>query len=185
MDNIMERPIQIYLDSDDYSKLSDLKILDKEPRKREALSFLLECIEKNIIEIRYSVLSVAEITHLDDNSIHYAKARAKLLMRLTEGKCFRPFQQLFVDELIICGIKKTGRATTSTFPEYAYSDGNDWLDRSIGSNFQSDFRTKIREQVKQILRSSSISRVQKKQAEKNIFHKKKLSQEILQKFKFI
>jgi hypothetical protein len=82
-------------------------------------------------------------------------------------------------------MKKAGRAITSTFPEYAYSDGNDWLDRSIGSNFQSDFRIKIREQVKQILRSSSISRVQKKQAEKNIFHKKKLSQEILQKFKFI
>jgi|SRR5262245_50600487 len=124
------RPIQIYLDSADYSNLSNPKVLEKDPRKKDTLDFLYKCVDDGVIEIRFSAFTVAEITHIDEDSRRYAVQRAKLLMDLTRGKTFRPVFDLFTQDAIYLGIKQTTECDTLEFPEYAYLDNNDWIDKT-------------------------------------------------------
>jgi hypothetical protein len=171
-------PIQIYLDSADYSNLSNPKVLEKDPRKKDTLDFLYQCVDCGVIEIRFSAFTVAEITHIDEDSKRYAVQRAKLLMDLTQGKTFRPVFDLFTQDAIYLGIKQTTECDTLEFPHYAYLDNNDWIDKSRWNDFSAQFKAETLRQCRQIITSLQLPRHQKKIAEKNFFRKGRLSPEV-------
>ena len=175
-----QKPIQIYLDSDDYSKLSNQKVLSQEPNKKDTLEFLFRCLEENIIEIRYSAINIAEMMHRDDDSKLFAVQRAKLLMDLTRGKTLRPVPFLFVEDAICLGLTKTGKDMTPPFPEYAYAENNDWMDRSRMANFSNRFKSETYRKISEHIKSLPLRRFEKKQLVKKYFKRGQLTKEAIE-----
>ena len=81
-------PLQIYLDSNDYSNLSKAMGSKAHP-DRPIFDGLCDLVDQNLIEIRFSAVHIVEMTHLDARSKPAALQRARCLQRLTRGRCFR------------------------------------------------------------------------------------------------
>jgi hypothetical protein len=179
---MITRPIQIYLDSSDYSNFSNPKVLEKDPRMRDTLDFLYECVEKGVVNIRFSAFTVAEIMHVNDDARPYAVQRAKILMDLTKGKTLRPIFDLFTEDAIYVGIKETTKSNTHQFPEYAYLENNDWVDKSRWNNFSAQLKMEALKQCKQSIKSLKLPHLQKKEVEKFSFKKGKITPEFARRF---
>ena len=94
-----QRPLQVYLDSSDYSVLSEAMV-DTDHPHAETFRTLSRHVDQGKIEIRYSSIHVIEIAHLDADSRHYALRRAECLRKLTGGKCFRFWSEICARECI-------------------------------------------------------------------------------------
>jgi hypothetical protein len=174
---MITRPIQIYLDSSDYSNFSNPKVLEKAPKLSGTLDFLYKCVEKGAVDIRFSAFTVAEIMHVDDDARPYAVQRAKILMELTKGKTLRPNFDLFTEDAIYLGVQATQRPTIRRFPDYAYLENNDWIDKSRWPDFSFGLKTDALEQIRQYLKSLNIPRNKRREAEKSLFQKNKITPE--------
>lgn len=174
---MITRPIQIYLDSSDYSNFSNPKVLEKAPKLRDTLDFLYKCVEKGVVDIRFSAFTVAEIMHVDDDARPYAVQRAKILMELTKGKTLRPNFDLFTEDAIYLGLQETTKPITRRFPDYAYRESSDWIDKSRWPDFSLGLKTEAVKQIRQYLKSLDIPRNKRKEAEKILFQKNKITPE--------
>jgi len=92
------RPVQVYLDSNDYSVMSD-------PRRagdvavQDALRYLREETRSGTIEVRFSIIHITEACHRDDVSKPLAVARAKLIGELSGPKVMRHLWDIVADEV--------------------------------------------------------------------------------------
>jgi hypothetical protein len=82
------RPLQIYLDSSDYSVLSDAMSSRDHPAK-DIFEKLCQLVGTGLVEIRFSSVHVIEIAHIDSGAREAALRRAKCIAQLCNGKCFR------------------------------------------------------------------------------------------------
>ena len=81
----MIKPIQVYLDSCDFS---DLATSDSKPNKEDlekTFQFLLDARDKGIIEIRYSSIAILECIHQKEEHKDYALQRAQVIEQLSGG----------------------------------------------------------------------------------------------------
>lgn len=92
-----KRPIQVYLDSNDYSDLSKAM---NDPRHPYVKIFegLCSYVDRGKIEIRFSPIHIIEMAHIDARSKDAALVRARCLKRLTDGKCFRYWDEAIAFE---------------------------------------------------------------------------------------
>jgi hypothetical protein len=91
-------PIQVYLDSSAFSDFADSKKLKSSPYLKDVLNFLIACQQKRIIDVRFSLLHIAEISPLKEEFIQVALQRAKVLKKLCREKCFLPFEKVILVE---------------------------------------------------------------------------------------
>lgn len=91
-------PIQVYLDSSDYSKLSDANraLSDGEIN---ALKWIQDAVSRGDIEVRYSIVHVIEACHRDVSSKQMAMARAALMKELSGDKVLLPFTEVVASEV--------------------------------------------------------------------------------------
>lgn len=165
--------IQIYLDSDDYSKFSNPKVLAKEPQKKKVRDYLIQLVEKNIIEIRYSSLTICEMIHKDKSAKHYAVQRAELLVSLSRGKVLLPIYDLFFED----ALKLISFTAPST--DYAYGEENNWLDYSKWHDFTEHFLTSLISECRKAIKRTALPRQQRKQLERRFIRNNRLTPECI------
>ena len=170
-------PIRVYLDSDDYSKMSDPCVLKNEPEKQRIRDFLLKCVENNVIEIRFSMIHVVEMIQRNKEAKQYALNRARLLKDLTKGKTFRSFPNLRLDDAIYRAKASSQKMTHSAFPYYAFLDNYNWLDYDADSRQSNSVRSLVLKSVDQSIKSLKTSRENKIKLRRLFFKKGKLTSE--------
>jgi hypothetical protein len=164
MDNKKKKPIQVYLDSADYSLFSNEEALAKQSKTKAALDFLKKCLDKKIIEVRTSSVVITEITHVDETHEKYGIARAKLVTELSRKKVFiSPFDLFEKEALYLADNQEEKRS-------YAYNDENLWLTQDV-VGFPKVLREQILKDSKKLLREANLTRQQRKLLEKTVFDK--------------
>ena len=137
-------PLQIYLDSSDYSDLTKDQFAGE-------LKFLTKLVDAGIIQVRYSNVTISELIHTEKKHQHYAISRAKVLRALCGKRCL-----IYNDELLYrdCIKEHVGQTSDFQFPNYAYDDKANWFPPRRGSlqSFKSDLvkdvTNTIREEIK-------------------------------------
>lgn len=94
---MISSPIQVYLDSSDYSTLSR-PFVELLPEDRAVLEWLRQNQRRGTIEIRYSMVHLVEACHRDVNSKESAVARAKLIGDLSDTKVMRSIPDIVCSE---------------------------------------------------------------------------------------
>jgi|GEM_PF-3420345 len=137
-------PLQIYLDSSDYSDLTRDQFADE-------LKFLTKLVDTGTIQVRYSNVTISELIHTEKKHQHYAIDRAKVLRALCRKRCL-----IYNDELLYrdCIRELVGQTSDFQFPNYAYDDKANWFPPRRGSlqSFKSELiktvTNTIREEIK-------------------------------------
>lgn len=78
------RPIQVYLDSQDYSRLSEPSL---GAELRSVLDYLIQKSNERSIDVRLSLPHVMEGIAVDPRNFVYAKRRLQLMKALSHGRC--------------------------------------------------------------------------------------------------
>lgn len=118
-------PIVVYLDSSDYSTLSDPARLATDPSLADVLAALLQLRDRSVCEFRYSFVHVMEMLPLDENSFTRAEARLGLMQDLCGRKCIRPYDEIDREELKNA-LNQSVLNIGSKVREYAFSDNARW-----------------------------------------------------------
>lgn len=137
---IIKKPLQIYLDSSDYSHMA-------EGRSQDTKIFLKQCIDEKKIEIRYSFITVSEFIQTDKKYQDYAVERAKLINYLCNSKTLIIQPNLLLNECIyICQ-----KNTLLKYPDYAFNDNGQWYGdlESIFSDFKKGLFIKTKSLIQQ------------------------------------
>ena len=90
---MLDRPLQIYLDSSDYSTMSDPRNVDN-GRVQGVLQYLRQAVEDEYVEIRFSIVHIVEACHTEPSHKALAIGRATLIDELSKGKVMRHFRGL-------------------------------------------------------------------------------------------
>lgn len=96
----MNRPLAVYLDSSDFSDLSNERKIEKEPELGNIRDELLHLIETDQIEIRYSAFHILEAAHLTPESKPMALNRAAAIQSFCGSKALIHYQDLFHKEIV-------------------------------------------------------------------------------------
>lgn len=137
-------PLQVYLDSSDYSNLST------GPFSAE-METLKKLVKERIIEVRYSNITVSELIHTEKKYQHFAISRAKVLKELCGKKCL-----IYTEELLFhdCVNAMLGQERLEpNFPAYAYSDKAHWYPprKDLFKNFKSELAKDITQRAQVII----------------------------------
>jgi ketosteroid isomerase-like protein len=92
------RPVQVYLDSNDYSTLSDPRTADR-TEAQETLRYLRHATREGTIDIRFSIVHIVEACHRGDASKPLAVARVKLIAELSGPRVMRHPGDIVADEV--------------------------------------------------------------------------------------
>jgi hypothetical protein len=126
----------VYLDSSDYSKLSDPRRAT-EPEILRVKEFLLEHVASGAIEIRYSMIHIVEACHRTDSSRDLAIARAALIDDLSRKRVLRHLTDVIADE-------RTAQPGNRTI---AFDDHGHWFPRleGYGSKLSNSLKDGLRD----------------------------------------
>lgn len=120
---LSKNPIQVYLDSSDYSDLSDPEKLATDESLRNIQSQLKEYCDTGIIEIRYSITTVIESIQTNNQSRIHAVRRAQTIKDLCGNKVLLEPSRLFELEVINLAKKNFFGSNLSNYR----NDIGDWL----------------------------------------------------------
>ncbi|HMT21611.1 MAG TPA: hypothetical protein PKE20_10270, partial [Promineifilum sp.] len=154
----MPRPLRIYLDSSDFSVLSNPSSI--EPTKETTLAHLRRWTQSGEIECFYSGVLLCEIAPLNSAAIFPASRRAELLVELCGRRALVSHDRLIASELSFAlGITAN--------PADAYSLQGDWY--PDGSRYllpvtDHDVGREIKEELLQM----GMSRQQRRKAERRL-----------------
>lgn len=169
--NLLTRPVgwplQVYLDSSDYSVLSEA-MLDAKHNKAGIFETLCKHVDRGDIEIRFSSVHVIEIAHLDSRSRELALRRAECLQRLSGGKCFRYWLEIPAYECI-------NLLTNQPVFENVASNNNYW--HPDLSDTALSLRELLIDEFRKIATESTPNRQQRRNLERRYFKKGYLSNE--------
>lgn len=115
----MDVPVQVYLDSSDYSRLSETHL---DPELRAVKEQLFRLRDEGACEYRYSYVHVLEMAPVDETAINASERRLGLAMELCGTRCLRSTDAIEGHELVR-GVTNAERADVA----YAFSDFGDWL----------------------------------------------------------
>jgi hypothetical protein len=129
-------PLVVYLDSSDYSRLSDPRNATQAELLR-VNEFLLEHVVSGAIEIRYSMIHIVEACHRTDSSRGLAIARATLIDGLSHGRVLRHLTDVIADE---CTTQPSSRTI-------AFDDNGYWFPRleGYGSKLSNSLKDALRD----------------------------------------
>lgn len=154
-------PIQVYLDSSDYSILSDPKSEDKkiEQTKAQLLSFL----DRGVIEIRFSGIHILEMAHTSLKNRDLALKRFKVLEELCRNKAL-----LYVSEMenIELATVAKGQINSLDVQTIANDEGK-WCPDMIPQ--LGDLKKFIINELSKELKKIGLTRDQRKYFEKKLF----------------
>lgn len=152
----MSRPLRVYLDSNDYSVLSNPRSIDA--AKITTLQHLRRWSKDGEIECYFSGTLLCEIAPLDAAASLLASARAELLVELCGRKALVSQDRLIAAELSFA-------LNITPTPAVAYSPRGDWYpDGSRDILPITDFDLGC--DIKDLLRQEGMSRQQRRQAER-------------------
>jgi hypothetical protein len=161
------RPLQIYLDSSDYSVLSDAMDNPSHPAA-ELFGKLCQWVDIGKIEIRFSSVHVIEIAHIEDTAKDAALRRAKCIARLSNGKCFRFWLEMPARE---CLNILTGRPIYDGLT----SNTGEWHPDLSGE--AQALQKMLMDGFKEILEKTATNRHQRRSIRRRFFPKDRLSKE--------
>ena len=127
----MDAPLQVYLDSSDYSRLSATR-LDATMAATKAQLFHLR--DAGICEYRYSYVHILEMAPVDVAAIAASERRLGLAQELCGMKCLYPTDELLKRELAIA--LKPAHGSDKAL---ARSDDAEWLPGGYGFLFRHAF----------------------------------------------
>lgn len=84
----MHTPIQVYLDSSDFSELAERNNRPNKKELDEIYEFLVDARKQGKIQIRYSSITVLECIHQQPEHMNYALRRASIIEELSGGNSF-------------------------------------------------------------------------------------------------
>jgi hypothetical protein len=113
-------PVRVFLDSADYSTLSDEKRCT--PQLGELRKQLIQWADSGDVEFWYSGTLLSEMAPLESRYANASVARTDLLVRLCKAQALISFDRILQIELQILG---TGRLETDSPTVYSYS--GDWF----------------------------------------------------------
>lgn len=91
------QPLQVYLDSSDYSVLGDALQNAAHPHAA-TIARLIELVDSDMIQVRFSGIHVIEVSHIEKSARDAAVRRARCIERLSKGRCFAFFTSLLARE---------------------------------------------------------------------------------------
>lgn len=163
------RPLQVYLDSSDYSILSEAMQQAQHPH---AATFRALCgyVDEGRIEIRFSSIHVVEAAHLNPESRDLAIGRARCIQRLSGGKCFR-----FSPDLpLLEGLERLSRGRVR---ESVTSDIGFW--HPDFSELALTLRQSIVDGIRKILVEKELNRHRRRAVERQLFPNGRLSAKVV------
>jgi hypothetical protein len=157
--NTKRRPLQIYLDSSDYSLLSDSN--KRTAQLSEIERRLIEYRDRGVIEIRFSYAHIAEVAPISVQHLQFAKARFACIARLCQQRVLIAPSSLIEDE--IRHICNGTRASPELSP---YRDDGNWTPNLSEDDF--DFQTPAAA-IKRELEIASLGRAARRKLERQYF----------------
>lgn len=88
------RPLQVYLDSSDFSRFGDFLEGKGRPEIGALLTSLEALVASKAIECRFSYIHVVEAAPTTEVALHHARGRARAIERLCGRKALAPFTEL-------------------------------------------------------------------------------------------
>lgn len=156
-------PLQVYLDSSDYSSLSDPK--RETPQVVAMRDRLLEYGKSNTVEFRFSTVHLSEMAPLDAESADAAERRADLLVELCGRKCLVSFDRLLSTEVqAACGAAPS--------PINPFSDCGEWYPELNDVLSPISWAERIKEQ-NNALAEQGLNRAQRRYAKRKAFKARK------------
>jgi hypothetical protein len=155
---MIKRPISIYLDSQDYSRMAHPPA-NKPDFYRDLHIELDRLVSDGDVEIRYSAAMISEIAHTSQRAAKYSAARAETLKSLSRGKCLRFWSDILEDEI------KHARD-----PNYviSYNRENDqWFDVDLSG--LGNFVGRLKKNVLEGLKEKGVNRKARRKAGKTDF----------------
>lgn len=152
-------PLKVYLDSCDFSDLSDPA---KDSREiREIFSRLHQWSVSGEVVFIYSYVHIAEVTPTTVDAIFHARRRGEMIATLCRGNCFKFPQKILRNEL-----NQLSGVYDQEFSEVTRNNG--WLPEEISIFSRDAFRSAVENEVKDILNSSGgdLTRNQRRVAKK-------------------
>lgn len=149
----MSKPIVVYLDSSDYSVLSDSRHANDGSLVR-VREFLTDAKSSGIIEIRFSMVHVVEAFHRNPGSRNHAIARAQLITELSGRQVLRYFGEIVRRE----------SSTSAGRSEVAYDDRGLWHPDypGLGNEIQSAISSGIQRAIETVPSNRKERRIAKK-----------------------
>lgn len=145
-----QRPIQVYLDSQEISRLSDPSNANR-PETIERLNRLLSYKDSGLVEFRFSMVHISEMSATNLQAVRFAQERAKIFTDLTGACALIDMPAIFEYELAYflskynsgLELKKTEIAISSNNGRWL-SNGNidlniKFLKESMRSSCDADF----------------------------------------------
>ena len=157
--SIKNRPVQVYLDSQDYSKLSD-SMDDPTHRLHALFTKLLGHAEAGEVEFRYSAAHVIEIAHLERQHLDFAMKRARCIEALGRKKCLRFWLEAWRTE---CGNVVAGHPATDSIT----NDDACW--HPDVSEVATELRQTMLNSFREALLDASVNRQQRRKLQRTLF----------------
>ena len=159
--------LRIYLDSSDYSHMSDSRHAWAQPIR----AFLKAQVEFGAIEIRFSSLHPLEGAHTSADAKPMAVERAKLMTELSGQKCLLWWHGLIEEESRRLALGESMKPT-----EYAYRDDGRWFPPSMNTNLAANLGASIETEIKEALMQTGAPRHQRRYALKQLVRSGRLTQ---------
>lgn len=153
----MARPLQIYLDSSDFSNFAD-------PRGNETYPVierkLVEWSDAGLIEIRFSYLHIVEASPVRPEYIPASKARMAKIKRLCGQKCIRSTISIIERE-----ISSPGAWRTPAYCDWIFPDDGNWFPNI--DDLDTDLT--INEMLRREIKTSGSDRASRRKLERKWF----------------
>tara|TARA_E500000305_G_scaffold51586_4_gene40359 strand:- start:77 stop:1327 length:1251 start_codon:yes stop_codon:yes gene_type:complete len=159
------RPLQVYLDSQDYSNMSRAMESADHPH-RPIFDKLMSFVDQGQIEIRFSAIHVIESAHLESSSMDLALGRARCIEALARGKCLRSWIDATQDE---CINAVHGRAVSKGIS----NDSSAWFPDISGIAL--GLRKSFVDQINKMMRETPLPRNEKRLLKKRMWAGDQLS----------
>lgn len=160
-------PIQVYLDSSDYSVLSDPKT--KDAQVKQAKAKLVGFLNRGDIEIRYSCIHVLEMAHTSIEHRELALKRFDILEELCRKKTL-----YFISNMENAEIALLAKGEKNDLDVQIIANDDDRWIPDITSNIK-DFKKSLFDQLFVELKKQGISRNQRIGLQKKLFKRGRLT----------
>lgn len=153
----MARPLQIYLDSSDFSNFADPRGSETYPEvERE----LVEWSDAGLIEIRFSYLHIVESSPVRPEYIPASKARMAKIKQLCGQKCIRSTISIIERE-----ISSPGAWRTPDYLDWIFPDDGNWFPNI--DDLDTDLS--INEMLRREIKTSGADRASRRKLEREWF----------------
>jgi hypothetical protein len=153
----MARPLQVYLDSSDFSNLANPNASDL---LRSVERYLLTWLDAGLIEIRFSHLHVVEASPVRPEDISFSKARLAKIKQLCERKCLRSTISIIEKE-----IASPGAWRAPDYLDWVFLDDGNWFPNIVDVDTDMSPIAALRDEI----RTSGLDRATRRKREREWF----------------